>query len=129
MIGQYIKQLRKQKAYSLVQLSELSGVSNSYLSQIENGKFIPSVEVLDKLHKPLEVDLVSLLRLAGYETVLDSISSKSSVKNNEFIKLIDLMELLNKDSSIYQLENLEVCYNGHFLSDEDRQRILTLLDT
>lgn len=36
--GEFIRKKRKERGYNLTQLSEKSGVSHPYLSQIENGK-------------------------------------------------------------------------------------------
>lgn len=63
--GEYIRELRKKKRLTLVQLSNLSGVSNPYLSQIENDKFIPSPEILRKLSEPLGVNQLELLLKSG----------------------------------------------------------------
>lgn len=64
--GEYIRGLRKKKGYTLVQLSKESGVSNPYLSQIENDKFTPSIDILRKLANPLGVSVLTLMFNAGY---------------------------------------------------------------
>lgn len=49
------------------QLDLYSGVSNSYISQVERGeRSIPSPEILEKLSKPLGVDYEELMKRAGY---------------------------------------------------------------
>ena len=65
-IGHFIKRTRKEKGLTLMRLQKLSGVSNSYLSQIENGLFQPSPEILKKLEEPLEVSYFDLMVKAGY---------------------------------------------------------------
>lgn len=64
--GDYLRKLRKDKRLTLVELSELSGVSNPYLSQIENNKFTPSPEILKKVSDPLDINYFTLLQKAGY---------------------------------------------------------------
>lgn len=65
--GKYIKKLREEKGYSIRELEKHSGVSNAYLSQIENGKRgIPKPEILKKLYGPLDVDYDTLMEKAGY---------------------------------------------------------------
>lgn len=65
--GEYIRKLRKEREMTIRQLELYSGVSNSYLSQLENGKRgIPSPDILKKLAKGLKVDYVFLMRKAGY---------------------------------------------------------------
>ena len=47
-------------------LSELAGVSASYLWRIENGERRPSASVLCRLAKPLGFTELEILKLAGY---------------------------------------------------------------
>lgn len=54
----YIKELRKQKGYSLSKLAELAGVSKSYLNSIErNTQKNPSLQFLSKIAVPLDVSI------------------------------------------------------------------------
>jgi transcriptional regulator with XRE-family HTH domain len=48
-----LKELRETKEYSKSQLSELSGVSVSYISEIEAGKYHPTDDIICKLCKAL----------------------------------------------------------------------------
>lgn len=64
--GQFLKSIRKSKNLSIVKLAEMSGVSNPYISQIENNKFTPSMDVLSKLAKSLNLDMIELAQKAGY---------------------------------------------------------------
>lgn len=46
------KELRTKKGLTLRQVEEKTGISNSYLSQLENGKIIkPSFDTIEKLNK------------------------------------------------------------------------------
>lgn len=65
--GLYLKNIRKQKKLTVRQLDLYSGVSHSYISQLERGvKGIPSPDILKKLSKPLGVDYEELMRVSGY---------------------------------------------------------------
>lgn len=65
--GKYIKKLRDERNLSLRQVDLYSGVSNSYLSMLENGKRkIPSPDVLKKLAEAYKVDYNQLMEKAGY---------------------------------------------------------------
>jgi SOS regulatory protein LexA len=67
LFGAFLKQLRKNKGLTIRQLEKLSGVSNAYLSQIENGKRgMPNPEILKKIHGPLGVGYDDLMERAGY---------------------------------------------------------------
>lgn len=65
--GEYLRQCRKNKKLTVRQLDLYSGVSHSYISQLERGKRgIPSPEVLKKLSKPLDVEYNKLMEKAGH---------------------------------------------------------------
>ena len=65
--GYYLRELRERRGLTIRQLEMLSGVSNSYISQIENGKKeIPSAKILKKLADPLRVSIEDLVRTAGH---------------------------------------------------------------
>ena len=64
-LGDYLREQRTSAKLSLRQLSELAGVSNPYLSQIERGLKRPSAEILQQLAKGLEVSAESLYVKAG----------------------------------------------------------------
>lgn len=64
-LGDYLREQRQSAKLSLRQLSELAGVSNPYLSQIERGLKKPSADILQQLAKGLEVSAESLYVRAG----------------------------------------------------------------
>lgn len=49
MFGKFFKELRDEKELTLIELSERTGVSKSYLHDIENEKIAPSDKIIDKL--------------------------------------------------------------------------------
>src|SRR5690625_3419220 len=67
------------------QLELYSGVSNSYLSQIENGnRGIPSPEIIKKLSKGLKIDYEDMMIKAGYFE--DKNKDDTDEEFEEFIK-------------------------------------------
>ncbi len=65
--GEYLRTLRLEKRYSLREVEELSGVSNSYLGLIERGQRpIPGADILKKLAPVFDVPVRDLLAAAGY---------------------------------------------------------------
>ena len=65
--GEYLRTLRLEKRYSLREVEELSGVSNSYLGFIERGQRpIPGADILKKLAPVFDVPVRDLLATAGY---------------------------------------------------------------
>ena len=69
MFGTKIKDLRKERNFTLKDLSEKSGIEITYLSKIENNKTgVPEIRTIDKLITALDVDEKTkeeLFRLAG----------------------------------------------------------------
>ena len=56
-----IKQIRKNRSFSQAQLARIAGISQSMLSDIENGKVSPTVRVFKKIAKALDVPPIYLL--------------------------------------------------------------------
>ncbi len=54
-LGRQIQKIRKQKKYTQEQLAELIGIEVPSLSNIETGKYAPSIENLQKLSEVLQV--------------------------------------------------------------------------
>ncbi|KKE79684.1 helix-turn-helix domain-containing protein [Oceanobacillus caeni] len=62
MIGEKIKQLRKEKKMSISELAERAGVAKSYLSSIErNLQSNPSIQFIEKISEVLGVTVNELL--------------------------------------------------------------------
>lgn len=57
-IGDRIKELRKEKGFTQNELAEFSGLSRSYLSDVENSRKNPSVETVEKLAESFGMKLV-----------------------------------------------------------------------
>ncbi len=64
-LGSYIRCERRSKHLSLRRLSEASGISNPYLSQIERGLRRPSAAVLQQIARALGVSIEQLYVRAG----------------------------------------------------------------
>ncbi|RIJ64162.1 helix-turn-helix domain-containing protein [Rummeliibacillus sp. POC4] len=66
----FLRKLRKEKGLTIVQLAEKTGLSRSYISQLERGERgkngIPSIDVLQKLSTALEINIIDLLKKTGY---------------------------------------------------------------
>ncbi|MGB8383639.1 MAG: helix-turn-helix transcriptional regulator [Dermatophilaceae bacterium] len=64
-LGGYLREQRMAARLSLRQLSELAGISNPYLSQIERGLKRPSAQILQQLAHGLQMSAESLYIKAG----------------------------------------------------------------
>lgn len=65
MLHQNLKESRQRKGLSQKKLAKLSGVAQSSISEIENGKSFPGVFTLQKLADVLEVSVDELLGRAN----------------------------------------------------------------
>jgi transcriptional regulator with XRE-family HTH domain len=57
LIGKTVGKKRQEKKLTQAQVSEITGLSRNYISDIENGRYAPSVDALAKLAKCLDLDL------------------------------------------------------------------------
>src|ERR1700683_3861080 len=64
-LGEFIRQQRSMARLSLRRLSELAGISNPYLSQIERGLRKPSADILQQIAKALRISAETLYVRAG----------------------------------------------------------------
>ena len=64
-LGGFIRDQRRTARLSLRKLSELAGISNPYLSQIERGLRKPSAEILQAIARALSISAETLYVRAG----------------------------------------------------------------
>lgn len=65
-LGRFIREQRSAARMSLRRLSEVAGISNPYLSQIERGLRRPSAEILQQLAKALAISAETIYVRAGF---------------------------------------------------------------
>lgn len=81
MIGEYLKEIRISKKYSIKNVSKKTGITDSRLSKIERGIIEhPSLDDINTILKAYEVPLLFILCKEGYCT-----------KNDEMLKGIELL--------------------------------------
>jgi transcriptional regulator with XRE-family HTH domain len=64
-LGAFIREQRAGARLSLRRLSDMAGISNPYLSQIERGLRRPSAEILQQIAKALRISAETLYVQAG----------------------------------------------------------------
>jgi transcriptional regulator with XRE-family HTH domain len=98
-LGGFIRERRSESRLSLRRLSQLAGVSNPYLSQIERGLRKPSAEILQQIARALEVSAESMYVRAG---ILDE-------------SAMDLVPAIRRDPHLTdeQKAELERLYSGY----------------
>ncbi|NUR97132.1 MAG: helix-turn-helix transcriptional regulator [Kribbellaceae bacterium] len=92
-LGEYLAEQRRHAQLSLRQLSDLAGVSNPYLSQIERGLRKPSAEVLQQLAKALRISAETLYVRAG---ILDPDESPEGKQPSGVVDAVLLDPALNE---------------------------------
>jgi transcriptional regulator with XRE-family HTH domain len=76
-LGSFIREQRGTARLSLRRLSELAGISNPYLSQIERGLRRPSAEILQQIAKALRISAETLYVQAGILEAPDGVPDLS----------------------------------------------------
>ncbi|MBN2081461.1 LexA family transcriptional regulator [bacterium] len=64
-LGNYLRLLRIKNNFTMTQTAERTGITQGYISQIENGIYTPSAKTLAKLARAYNVPEIHLLRKAG----------------------------------------------------------------
>lgn len=101
-IGKKLKSLRGEKEFTLKQLSQLTGISISFISDIENGRRIPGLENLKKLAKGLSVSSSELIAETDVGVPAISESNKLDNTEDEFDEISSFIVNL----TIEELENI-----------------------
>ena len=103
-LGGYLKEQRQSAQLSLRQLSEVAGISNPYISQIERGLKKPSAEILQALAKALRISAESLYIRAGIlqeraddagaraVDVIDAVLADPNLNDRQRAVLLDVYE-------------------------------------
>lgn len=61
VLSENLRELRKEKGLSQIELGSLAGVSNKYISEIERGDAFPSADILNQLADALKVPPTELV--------------------------------------------------------------------
>jgi len=107
-IGQKVRKFRKQSTLSLDQLARLSGVSKAMLSQIEQNKTNPTVAVIWKIAKALNVGIADIVETTDTRLRFQVIRAEDEryifISNNQCtIRTLSPLSL-EKDIEFYQID-------------------------
>ncbi len=104
-LGEFIREQRNVGQLSLRKLSELAGVSNPYLSQIERGLRKPSAEILQQIARALEISSETLYVRAGIldeptegVDVIGEIRRDPSINEDQKKSLVRIYESFRKEN-------------------------------
>ena len=91
MIGDILKHTRTIYGYKASEMSEMLQISKSYLSEIENNKKQPSLELLEKYSKIYGMKMSSLILLSENYDDANSQNKGDKFIRNMMIKFIERM--------------------------------------
>ncbi len=120
-LGNYIKLLRIKNNMTMTQTAGVTGITQGYISQIENGIYAPSAKTLAKLARAYNVPEIHLLRKAG---IVESSSPFSRAgRMDENPANLESDPLLEFSDSAEMLEMLRrgIC-NLEYVTSQIRQR-------
>lgn len=85
-LGRRIREIRRQRSLSLVQLSAASEISVAMLSHIERGQTHPSLKSLDRIRQALDVPMTSLFPHADEESAVQERSPIVRLMDRELLE-------------------------------------------
>jgi len=100
-LGEIIRRQRELNALSMRQFSQMVGISNPYLSQIERGLREPSEPVVEAIAKSLEMSADALYEQAGWAAaeeesdevpVIEAIRADTSLTGRQRQALVEIYE-------------------------------------
>lgn len=96
-IAERLKNARKSKDISVYKLSQLSGVSETHIRDLERGDRNPSFDTLNRLAKPLGLSLADMFKE----------SEDVSYLNKEEKELVECFRMLSKNKADTLLQFLK----------------------
>jgi transcriptional regulator with XRE-family HTH domain len=107
VIGDRIRALREQRGFSQGQIEKRTGLLRCYISRVENGHTVPSIDTVEKLARALEVPLYQIFwdgeeipALANLPERMteNEVAADESPEQEQFIRrMAQLFYLLSED--------------------------------
>lgn len=103
--GSNLKAIRKKQALSLRDLSQVSGVSKTMLSEIETGKKTPTITVACKIANAMGVSLAALMEIQDRVDLV-------VVRKNERLSILDPETLIKRQmvSPSFSTSDIEITF-------------------
>lgn len=106
-LGENIRNIRKNKGYSIMKIKELTGLSKSTISELENDKSSPTSETLEKIANALEVNISYFFDNKPIEDKLDVLeedmkilfSKAQKLSKEDRLKVLKMMEIFEDENS------------------------------
>ena len=117
LIGSRLRQLREQKHMSQGDIENRTGLLRCYISRVENGHTVPSLETLERFAAVLDVPLYELFYSGGVAPPTPSLMPRKSLE-----ELADEDSTKGEDAAfLLKLKNVLTS-----IAEPDRRVLLTL---
>ena len=113
VIGDRIRALREQKGLSQGQIEKRTGLLRCYISRVENGHTVPSIETVEKLARALEVPLYQIFWEGEEVPALANLPGRMTESEIVVYELPEQARFLRSMAQLFYL-----------LSEDDRQLLL-----
>ncbi|MFB3924010.1 MAG: helix-turn-helix domain-containing protein [Terriglobia bacterium] len=81
VIGTRLRSLREERKFSQGDIEKRTGLLRCYISRVENGHTVPSIETLEKLAAALEIPLYQLFYEGEEPPPLPNLSKRTSAED------------------------------------------------
>src|SRR5450755_129134 len=108
-IGEVIKTYRSERGLSQGDIERRTGLLRCYLSRVENGHTVPSLETLAKIAEAMEINLA------------DFFPGADSAQDRQTRKVLSELS----EEEILFLTEIKKC--SHMLSDDDKKLVLGMI--
>lgn len=121
IIGDRLRELREKKSLSQGDIEKRTGLLRCYISRVENGHTVPSVETLEKLARALEVpmyrlfyegdqppQLPNLPKRKGADDAVWGSSGKSAPVLHKFRRLLGKMDDHDRKLLLHMAQKMAV---------------------
>ncbi len=119
-LGEFIRDQRRVGHLSLRKLSEMAGISNPYLSQIERGLRKPSAEILQQIARALEISSETLYVRAGILEEREGADLVAEIRRDPELSEEQKKTLIRIYSSFRHENEPDVAPAGEELADIER---------
>ncbi|WP_254871150.1 helix-turn-helix domain-containing protein [Bacillus sp. Marseille-Q1617] len=106
LVGDILKHYRDERGLTINELSQLAGISKSYISSIERGlQKNPSIQVLQKLADTLNISLTQLLKFKSDDISVDeewlqlvTKAIEEGLTKHEFLEYIQFIQFKRRNA-------------------------------
>jgi len=120
-LGETIRNVRKSKGFSIMKIKELTGLSKSTISDLENDKSSPTADTLQKIATALGVPVEDFFK--EYEPIISKEADDKSIENETINpKLKPIIDSLDRAGDLQDEDIEEIGKQVEFLINLKRKK-------